>query len=327
MPVTDRVLQTHTTVSESTADRLAASAGGRQTVEVLPPRREKVPATVDRFVKGITEYETTWFGLTNRSPVSVYEIRRSTPDRLRFQFSVPSKRLERKVRTQLVENIPGVGFDPGEDGLPVVDGDSIGGGFLTPGKSDWYPLRTDFEVPPINSVASSLHRHAMPDSRIVIQILFQPTARKTVGNRRWARRARKEAQYLRRERSERLPSQRRSATSRDKSQAAAIEAKVGSSRFKTAIRILVIGAGEATLSRVKEITGGFNIFEDSTSGQYLRTKYVRSLRDARIRSFAEAVRDREFGGWAPPFQTAPDELAALISIPDRDQENIRRAQP
>lgn len=325
MSLKDRLLQQHITLDETEAEQLRHGTPGKYTVEVKPPAREDIPATLDRFIKGITEYQTAWFGLTNRSPVTVYEIRRSIPGRLRFQFTVPSKRMERKVRTQMAESIPGIGVGEGEDGLPVEDGDTIGGGFLTTGKKDWYPLETDFDTPPINSVASSLHRHAVP-AKIIIQILFQPRSKTSINDRRWKRKAQKEAQYLRNE-SPKTPVRDQQATSRERRQARKIESKAGSSRFKTGIRILVIGAGEATLSRVKEGTAGFNNLEDPTVGQYLKTRYLRTYRDSRIKGFAQAVRNREFKGWTIPFQTSAEELAALVSIPDRDQENIQTAPP
>lgn len=321
----DRFRQHHITVDETTAEQLKHGTPGKYTVEALPPSTEDVPATLYRFVKGITEYETAWFGLRNHSPVTVFEIRRSTPDRIRFQFTVSSKRMERKVRTQLAERIPGIGFEEGEDGLPVEAGDSIGGGFLQTGRKDWYPLRTDFDTPPNNTVASSLHRHAMRDTKIIIQILFQPTSKKSLRDRRWTRKARNEARHLRR----RYPDLRvdESATPREHRQAQKIEAKVGSTRFKTGIRILITGAGDATLSRVKEVTAGFNNFEEPDTEQYLKTRYLRTYRESRIHGFAKAVRNREFQGWAYPFQTSTNELAALLSIPDREQENIQTAPP
>lgn len=326
MRLSDRVLKNYITLDEDAADSLSAATSTRFTVEVKPPFDREVPVSVYRFVKGITEYQTAWLGFTNRSPVSAFEIRRDTPERLRLQFSVVNQRLERKVRTMLSENIPGVGFETGVDGLPVSEGDTIGGGYLTTGKSDWYPLRTGFEVPPTNSVVSSLHRDAMPESRIIIQLLFQPINRGSVGARRWARRALKEANYLRREHQEYVPSHQRTATPPEREQAIQVEEKVERSRFKTVIRILVIGGDDATLSHVKEVTGGFNIFEAET-GQYLKTRYLRTLRSSRLQRFAEAIRDREFRGWGLPFQSSDQELAALVSIPDRAQQNILTAPP
>lgn len=327
MSPADRLLRSAVTVDEATATALSRGSSDRYTVEVMPPRAGDLPASLDRFVKGITEYETAWFGLQNRSPVSAYELRRPTPERLHLQFSVPSARLERKVRSQLAENVPGVGFAPGEDGLPITAGDTLGGGVLTTARQDWFPLRTDFDVPPINSVVSLLHRHAMPDSRILVQVVFQPVARRSIANWWWTRQARRTAQALRRDRAAQQAPPQRPATPRERTQATRVEAKAASARFTTGIRILIVGAGEATLSRVKEVTGGFNVFEDPATGQYLKTRYLRTVRTSRLLRFAAAVRDRAFRGWALPFQTSPPELAALVSLPDLDQENITTAQP
>jgi hypothetical protein len=89
----------------------------------------------------------------------------------------------------------------------------------------------------------------------------------------------------------------------------------------------VIGDEKYTPSRVKELSGGFNIFQDSVTGQYLRTKTLRTLRESRLQSFAQAVNSRRFRGWALPFQVSPDELAALFSIPSIHQPNIEVADP
>lgn len=93
------------------------------------------------------------------------------------------------------------------------------------------------------------------------------------------------------------------------------------------IRVLVIGAGKFTASRVKELSGGFNIFADTPTGQSFRTVMCRAVRKPKLQRFPEAVWDREFGDWDRPFQISVDELPALISIPALDQENIRTAPP
>lgn len=176
MPLTDIFSTSHFQLDESTAEQFSLPAGGFRTVEVYPPATFDVPATLDRFIYGITEYQTTLLGIRNQSPLLTYELRRHTPDRLRFQFAVPTARLERKIRTHLSENVPAVRFDTGVDGLPVTEGDTVGGGVLTARLADVYPFRTEFEGPPINSVAAALHRHAMQDTRIIIQVLFRPAA-------------------------------------------------------------------------------------------------------------------------------------------------------
>jgi hypothetical protein len=299
----------------------------RYTVEVLPPY-DDVPATVERFIKGITEYSTAYFGLNNRSPTITYEIRRVDPERLQFLFSAPTRRLVRKIRTQLVENAPGTRFKEGDTGLPVSEGDSIGGGMLTLGRSDWYPLRTDFDTPPINALARILHPDAMRDSRVIIQILARPVARRTVSNRWWTRHAESDRDYLRKEKQKGIIRRReRPATPREKTQADRIDHKVGAPRFKTGIRFLVIGAANYTPSRVKELSAGFNIFENPDTGQYFKTKTMRTLRKSRLKPFAEAVRSQELRGWCLPFQLGVEELAALFSIPSIQSPNISYAQP
>lgn len=322
MSVKDLLFQNHITLDEASAEALSRSRPG-YTVEVRPPIRGDVPATLNRFVKGIREYETKWLGLKNQSPVATFEIRRPAPRRLVLQFSLPNQRLERKVRTQLADEIPGVGFEQGDSGLPVAPGDSIGGGTLSTGKADWYPLRTDFDSPPINSLVSTLHHHALPQIRVVVQIVFQPAPKGTIKNRLWSRKASGEARYLRKEGRETGSS----PTQRERQMAQDIDEKVGSSRFNTAVRVLIIGGGEATLSYVKEITGGFNIFENSRTGTYLKTSYLRSRKESSFVKFAKAVRDAEFNGWGTPFQATDEELAALVTLPSRDQENIRTAEP
>ena len=98
-------------------------------------------------------------------------------------------------------------------------------------------------------------------------------------------------------------------------------------RLWVTIRFAVIGAKEYTPSRVKEIAGAFNKLENKVSGQYFDMDTIRGLRQKWFLEFFQAIRDREFGGYSLRFQATVDELAALISIPDRTQDNIRTAQP
>jgi hypothetical protein len=206
-------------------------------------------------------------------------------------------------------------------------GDSIGGGLLHLGRGDWYPLRTKYDAPPINSLTAALHRHAMQGTRVIVQTLFQPWIGHPIRNRLWIRRAYKQLGYLRKQKPDVLPWHDRPATPREKRQADQIEEKAGTPRFQTSIRFLIIGAGEHTPSRVKELAGAFNIFEDGTTGQYLNTETIQPYRESRFIDYADAVRRREFDGWSLAFQASQQELAALVSIPDRNQKNISYSQP
>ena len=185
----NRFLKYTFTPLEEEVEQLQAPRTGFYTVEVRPPKREKIPSVPTEFVKGVTELQSKWFGVKNTSPVTSFEIRRSHPDKLRFQFSVPTKRLERKLRTHLTNQVPGVRFNEGVSGLPVTSEDTVGGGLLTTGREDWYPLQHDYNDPPNNSVASVLHRHAMRDTKFLIQILFQPVVGKPLRRWYWRKRA------------------------------------------------------------------------------------------------------------------------------------------
>lgn len=327
MSLTDSIIKSHVEVGEEQAEQLSFSPVGQYVVEVRPPQSGDFPATPDRFVQNIMEIQSKWLGLANASPVTVVEFRRPRPEQLRLQIAVPSKRLERKVRTHLLEEVPGIGFEPGVSGLPVAEEDTVGGGLLTLGREDYHPLRTEFDYPPSNSLAVALHRHAMRDTRFVVQLLFRPVAGHPIRRWWWARRAYKQVGYLRKEKHATVPWHDRPATPQERKQADQIEQKARNPRFHVAIRIFVIGAEEHTRSRVKEVSGAFNLLEDSVSNQYLDTYTVKSVFPSRIIDFAEAVRRRKFDGWSLPFQASPAELAALVSIPDRQQRNITTAQP
>jgi len=323
MSLTDRLFETYTALSEEEARRLRNTGIDRYTVQVKPPQNADLPATLENTVRGILELQSKWFGLANLSPVTSFEIRRPMPDKLRFQYSLPTKRLERKLRTQLQNEAPRLSFQEGEDGLPVSKGDTVGGGVLTPGRKDCYPFQTEFDKPPINSVAASLHRHAMQDTRIIIQVLFKPVVGHPVKHRWWTRNTYQRIGYLRKEKTRSLPWHDRPPTPREKRQADAIEHKAGTSKFHTTIRFLVIGASEYTPSRVKEISGGFNIFENPETGQYLDTLTVKNIRESKIVDYADIVAQREHSG-TPSFQASIPELAALVSLPDRKQQNIQK---
>jgi len=319
MGLFDRFGNSYVTLDNTTARQLSHSSEGFRTVEVQPPLDRELPATLNRFVKAITEYQTQLFGIRNTSPVVAYEIQRFTPENLRLQFAAPTSRLERKLRIHLNEEAPGFEFESGVNQLPLKEDDTVGVGVLHLRRKDVYPLETEFETPPINSVVASLHRHAMRDSRIAIQILFKPLTGQLIGRRLWHREARRESRNLRSEKVGVLPWTDRDATPLEKQQARQVDEKAGSPRFSVSIRILVIGAGEYTASRMKEVSAGFNIFANSDTGQGFQTRTVRSLRDKVIINSVEQFRDRRLN---QPFQISMPELAGLLSIPDREQQNI-----
>ena len=196
---------------------------------------------------------------------------------------------------------------------------------LSIGRPAWYPLETDFDRPPINSVTAALHRHAMRDTRFVIQILFQPNGGRPLRRWWWRRRGYQQRNYLKKEKEKLWGTI--TPTNRERAQARAIDDKIGNARFHTSIRYAIIGAGDHTPSRVKEIAGSFNVFESPVTGQYLNANTVRSLRQKRIIGFANAIANREFGRWSHRFHTSEAELAGLVSLPDRNQHNIKRAEP
>ncbi|WP_049937259.1 hypothetical protein [Haloplanus natans] len=325
MSLRNRIYQDHITVTEEQAQRLSYSTGTWYDIEVRPPKNKDVPTTLREFAAGIRELQTKWLKIRNASPTIAFEIRRHTPDKLTFQFSTPTKRLERKVRTQLSNQVPGVEFGDGVEGLPVGEESTAGGGFLTAGRRDWYPFRTDFDEPPVNSLVSTFHRHAMQNTSFVVQVLFKPVVGERVQRWLWKKQAYKQIQYLKKEKEQLWGS--RSPTKREKRQADSIEAKAGNSRFHTTIRFAVIGADEYTKSRVKELAGAYNTYENPETGQYLDTVTVEALREQRIFDFLQAVADRSYSGWGRRFQSSLDELAAFVSLPSNSRENIQFAQP
>ncbi|RJX51905.1 hypothetical protein [Halonotius pteroides] len=321
----DRLHHYTTKPTEEQAEILQKPPVKSYSLEVKTPRNGDIPAVPVNLVKAVTELQSKRLGFVNTSPVASFEIRRSHPDKIKFQFSIPTVRLERKLRTHLTNEIPGIRFEKGSQGIPVTSEDTVGGGLLTTGRRDWYPLKHEFKDPPINSVVSALHRHAMRDTKFIVQILFQPVIGRPLRRWYWRRRAYQRIGYLRKEKEKLWGS--RNPTPREKRQADAIEDKAGTNRFHTSIRFLVIGADEYTQSRVKELSGGYNIFENPDTGQYLDTVTVKSLRENQILGFAETVANREFGSWSHRFQTSVPELAALLSLPSTEQENITQAEP
>lgn len=323
MSVRDRIFQNHIEVDEDQAMALRVARSGLYPVQIHPPE-QGVPNRIERTVRGVLEFQAKWFGIRNASPRAAFEIHRTTPDTVTLQYVVPTKRLERKLRTQLKSEVPGVKFSEGTTKVPVSEGDTLGGGLLSAGREDWYPLRTEFDTPPQNSVLSLLHRHSMTDTQIAIQILFQPIIGRPIRNWWWIRRAYKRIGYLRKDK-EKLWGNR-PPTPREKTQADRIEQKAGSPRFHVSIRFLVIGAGEFTPSRVKELAGGFNIYEDLDTGQYLNASTVRGIRDTPFFHYAKSVVQRRFNR-TPCFQASLQELSGLVSLPEPHQHNIKQANP
>ncbi|MXR52378.1 hypothetical protein GRX03_12285 [Halovenus sp. WSH3] len=325
MSLSHQILNTYTEVNEDEATELREGTPEKYTVAVKPPKNKSLPATLGQLVRGLTEIQSSFFGVKNASPTAAFEIRRDIPDSLRFQFTLPTKRLERKLRTHLATEIPDIGFGSGADGLPVKEGDTVGGGILTLGRLDRYPLRTEFDTPPTNSVASALHRHAMQDTRVVIQVLFRPVAGKPLRRWYWKRRAYQRIGYLRKEK-EKLWGNR-PPTPRERKQADAVEEKAGTRRFHTSIRFFIAGAGKYTPSRVKELAGGFNVYESGETGQYFDAVTITTLREKRLLNFSDTVAKRRFGYWNRSFQASRNELAGLIALPDLTQENINYSKP
>lgn len=323
MSLKDRLLPSHTEINKAQAEKLQHSANPGYTVEIRPPRQHSKD-TLPRFIRTVQELQTQWLGLKNSSPITSYEIRRTT-EGLTFQLTVPTKRLERKVRSQLTNTLPDIKFGEGSSGLPVKPETTVGGGLLTTGELDHYPLETDFDEPPTNTIAKTLHRHSMRDTGVVIQVLFRPVVGNPLWNKYWTRRAYQRVGFLRKEKEKLWGS--RPPTPREKRQANAIEDKTGNNRFQTSIRFAVIGAGEHTKSRVKEISGAFNIYENPDTGQYFNTTTIQPLREHRLVGFANSIADRRFDSWASHFQTTVEELAALTAVPSTTQENIRYASP
>jgi len=323
--IRDRLLHTTTTLDEQTAGKLQHNPPCHRFIAVQPPADQSLPATLDRFIRGITETQTTWLGLRNTSPIVVFEIVRPAPGTIRLRYGVPTRRLERKVRLHLTERLPEATFEETDGGLPVAEDVAVGGGHLEPSRRDDYPFRTDHDRPPLNHIVGTLHRHAMQDTRFVIQLLFKPVADEPL--REWWRRNRayRRVTYLRKNKEGLLSS--RQPTPQERQQADAVEQKVGATRYTAAVRVLVVGAGDHTPSRVKEVAGAFNAFDHPTTGQGFRFTVVDSLRARRVQGFAEAVHRRDLSGYALPFQVSAPELAGMVALPDRDQQNITTAQP
>jgi len=323
----DRFKTTTTSLSEERAEWLSSAGGGYRVVEVVPPRDDAdIPATLPRFVQEIMEIQSRW-NLWNTSPVTCFEIRRPTPDTVRLQFAAPTKRLERKIRLHLNTAIPGIAFRPGTSGLPVTADSAVGGGLLTLGRPDMFPLETGFDHPPTDNIVASLHRDAFPQENVVIQILFQPVAGRPVREWLWRRKAFKRVGWLKKEKHAVVPWHQRPATKAERQQADAVEQKARNPQFHVSIRFLFVGTPEELVrSRVKEVGGAFNVFESQTTNQYLDTYTMTTFSPDNIAQFAAAVATRRFDTYTVPFRAGIPELAGLVAVPARSQSNLTHAQ-
>jgi hypothetical protein len=116
-------------------------------------------------------------------------------------------------------------------------------------------------------------------------------------------------------------------TSKERARADAIENKMGETQFRAAIRVLIVGAGERTPARMKEIAGAFNAFEHPETGQGFTFSIAKSLREHRIQAFVEAMHRRDLAAYTLPFRLSTPEIAGVAALPDREQQNLVRATP
>jgi hypothetical protein len=316
-PVTRRLLHNHTKVNELQATLLREPETNLKPVRINLNRAGDPPPVPENLVRGIMEIQTKWLKLRNASPTIGFEIRRPQPGETHIQLVAPTNRLERKIRTHITETEPETRLETGNTGLPIYEDDTVGGALLTTGRRDWYPLRTDYDKPPNNAVVSALHRHAMQRTRFIAQVLFQPVAGQPLRRWWWKRLTYKRIGYLRKEKEKLWGS--RKPTPREKQQATEVERKAGTAKFHTSIRLTVINGNQYTPSRIKELGGAYNRFENPDTGQYLNIETVRSLRQKRILQFASAVAHHNLSDWSLSFRTSPRELAALTSIPHNQQ--------
>jgi hypothetical protein len=324
MNLFNRWQNSYTLIEEDTANRLSNPSEVGGVVEVRPPRQDDLPATLNGLINGLLEIQSKWLGLANASPITAFEIVRPDPNQIRFQFVVPTERLNRKLRTHLHNEINGIEFAETSSGLPVATGDTVGCGHLSLGRSDQYPIKTDHDKPGANDIAAALHPDAMKDTRFHLQLLFQPIAGHPI--RRWwyTKRTYQHVGFLRKESQTLWGS--RPPTPRERKQSKLIENKAGNTRFFTAIRFAIIGAGNYTPSRIKELSGAYNRYESPESGQYFDANTVRSIFPRRIEGFAESIAERRFGR-SHAFRLTTEELAALVTLPSRNQPNINTAKP
>jgi hypothetical protein len=320
-----KLLRSQITASEEQAQQLQHTNKNWYNIEVRPPR-ETPPARLDSVVKGTTEAGTKWFGLRNTSPVVAYEIRRHRPGQIRFQYSTPSARLDRKLRNHLMDAAPTAEIqDSSTNGLPVFENETVGVGQAKLLRRDWNPVKTDFDAPPVNKLVGSLHRNAMQDTKFIVQLLFQLVAGHPI-RQRWNRReAFNRGRKLRKKKQ--LLIGERTATPLEKKQAKLLEEKAAGPLYNVRLRVVAIGADEYTGSRLRELAGCFNQYSHSESRQKLGVKPFKSIRSAPTFRLLKAVRDRELSDLDAGFQASAEEVGALASLPDRSQSNIVEARP
>lgn len=319
------IYKSHTELSEEQASQLRNPDTDWNTIEIRVPKHTDLPASPASLIDGIREMRTKWLKLRNTSPPVAFEIRRDNTGQLKFQYSVPTKRLERKLRNHLADATPDVEIlNSGVDGLPVSDGDSFGGATFELSRRDWHPLDTDHDTPPTNPVIGALHEQAMQDTKFVVQILFRSVAGKPI--RRWWYRhsAHSQIDRLRSEKEQLIG--RRKPTKTEKQQGRLIDGKINKPLFEAEIRIAVIGAGEHTANRVHELSGAFNRYSHSESGQGLTASVAESIRPSPLVWFGEAIANRRFQEGHRRFRVSAEELAGLVALPDRIQNNITYAK-
>jgi len=315
----------HIELTEEQSEQLRNPDTDCHSIEVRVPKNTELPPCPVSLIDGIREMKTKWLRLSNASPVAAFEIRRSGDGQLQFQYSVPTKRLERKLRNHLDDTTPGIELlDTAAEGLPVTEDDSLGGGRLSMMRRDWNPLGTEFDTPPTNALIGALHSEAMKDSKFVIQVLFRSVAGKPI--RRWWHRysAHRRIDRLRSEKEQLIGS--RKATSSEKQRGRLIDEKISRPSFKAEIRVAVIGAGEHTPNRVHELAGAYNRYNNSESGQQLTASVAKSIRSPPLFWFGEAVANKSPQDKHRQFRVSPQELAALVALPDRTQQNITYAK-
>jgi hypothetical protein len=324
-PIKRALTTNYCTLTEEQAERVSYPSYSGTPVRILPPSTGSVPATIGHALRNVRELKSDWLKLRNKSPVIAFEIRRVSPETLTLQYALPTNRLERKLRSQLHVTMSGIDFADGDSGLPVNEGETVGGSLLTTGHDDWYPLRTEFQYPPTNALIAALHRHAMQDTKFVIQILLKPLARERLQKKWYGYRARQQQDYLRKEKEKLWGS--RKPTKRERQQADAMESKTSRPQWSVSIRVIAIGAGDYTGSRVHETTAGFNAYEHPESGQYLTTVPVTAIREKTIYRFTKAVADRVYRQWSRKFKATDEEVGTLCAIPNRVQDNLQQAGP